>query len=389
MTKESSPLSQLTEHLSRIEDIRMDRTKLYPLNEILFLCVSAVISGFEDWEEIVDFGEEKLEWLRKYLPYENGIPSHDTVNRVVSMLDYRVFEKSFIDWATMEIRLPNGTVISMDGKKLRGSATKKEQQTAHIDGGKSAKHIVHAWCGSLEMCLGQYQVAGKSNEIVAIPALLELLAIEGCIITIDAIGCQKKIVEKIVKEKADYVISVKDNQEALALGLFEAFNIDDKEVARPSEEQAKYMETERNHGRIEMRTCKVLPSSKLPDWVNRGDWSELNSIICVQSRREILSTGVIEEDERFYISSLMLSPKEFNTIVRAHWKVENQLHWTLDAIFGEDGSRKRIRNAAENFSTIRKIALNLLKNNSEKISVNRKRNKAALSDLYREKMLKI
>ncbi|MCW5922867.1 MAG: ISAs1 family transposase [Saprospiraceae bacterium] len=164
MRSTQNRLGNLLEAFGSVEDPRIDRSKLYPLIEILFLTTSAVLSGFEEWDEIVDFGEEKLDWLRKYLSYENGIPSHDTVNRVISMIDYRVFEACFINWATMDIELPQGTVISIDGKKLRGSATKKEQQTPHARGGKSAVHLIHDWCHELQLCLAQYKTDTKSNR---------------------------------------------------------------------------------------------------------------------------------------------------------------------------------------------------------------------------------
>lgn len=384
MESEQTPVVGLINALGSVEDPRIDRSKIYPLIEVLFLTTSAVLSGFEDWDEIVDFGQEKIEWLRKYLPYENGIPSHDTVNRVISLIDHRVFEECFINWATMDIELSEGTVISIDGKKLRGSATKKEQQTAHAQGGKSALHIVHAWCHELQLCLAQYQTDTKSNEITAIPVILDFLEISGCIITLDAMGCQKTIAEKIVDKGADYIMSLKDNQEALSLAAFTAFSEQDKTANADKE-----LWEVKNHGRKESRLCRVLPAETLPEWAQTPDWKGLKSIVEIQSQRTVLSSSIVENETRYYISSLTKDAPAFNRLIRSHWNVENQLHWTLDVIFGEDQSRKRIRNAAQNFSTIRKIALNLLKAQSEKISVNRKRNKCALSDQYREKTLGI
>jgi predicted transposase YbfD/YdcC len=348
----------------------------------LFLNISAVLSGFEEWEEIADFGEEKLDWLRKYLPYANGIPSHDTINRVTSLIDYRSFEKCFINWATMDIKLPQGTVISLDGKKLRGSATKKEQQTAHAQGGKSSIHLVHAWCHELQLCLAQYKTDTKSNEITAIPEILDFLEISGCIITIDAMGCQKTIAEQIIDKEADYIFGLKDNQEALSLAVFTAFDEHGKYA-----EGSKSAQAGKNHGREESRTCRVLPAEMLPNWAQTEDWKGLKSVIEIQAQRTILASGVIENETRYYISSLVVNASAFNVLIRSHWNIENQLHWSLDVIFGEDQSRKRIRNVAQNFAMIRKMALNLLKSQPEKISVNRKRNRCALSDQYREKTL--
>lgn len=380
MESEQNPVGGLIQALRSVDDPRIDRSKIYPLIEILFLTTSAVLSGFEEWDEIVDFGEEKIGWLRKYLPYENGIPSHDTVNRVISLIDHRAFEECFVNWATMDIELPQGTVISIDGKKLRGSATKKEQQTPHAQGGKSALHIVHAWCHELQMCLAQYKTDTKSNEITAIPVILDFLEISGCIITLDSMGCQKKIASKIVDKKADYIMGLKDNQEALSLAVFTAFNEHDEQANMDKE-----LWEEQNHGRKESRRCRVLPAELLPEWAKAPDWEGLKSVIEIQSKRIVLSTGVEENETRYYISSLAVNSHAFNRLIRSHWNVENQLHWSLDVIFGEDHSRKRARNVAQNFSTILKIAINLLKAQPDKISVNRKRNKCALSDQYREK----
>jgi predicted transposase YbfD/YdcC len=363
-----------------LKDPRIERSKIYPLMEIVFLSICAVLSGFEDWDEIVDFGEEKIDWLRKYLPYEHGIPSHDTINRVISLIDGRAFEQCFIDWVQMSISLPGNVSIHLDGKSLRRSATIKEQQTSHAAGGKGAVHILHAWCSELQVCLGQYKTEAKSNEITAIPALLDLLEVSGCLVSIDAMGCQKKIAEKIVSKDANYLFGLKDNQEALSLAAFSAFH----EKTGPTHTDTQ---SGQNHGRKEIRQCRVLPVSDLPDWANAEEWKGLKTIIEIRSERHIVATGITEKETRYYISSLEGQAENFNQLVRSHWNIENQLHWSLDVQFGEDDSRKRIRNAAQNFSTIRKIALNLIKANPEKISLNRKRNKCAMSDSYREKML--
>jgi predicted transposase YbfD/YdcC len=380
MEESRTALTSLLDSFRTVEDPRIDRSKLYPLIEVLFLSISAVLSGFEDWDEIADFGEEKLTWLRKYLPYENGIPSHDTLNRVISLIDYRSFEKCFIDWATMDIELPEGTLISIDGKNLRGSATKKELQTPRVQGGKAAIHLLHAWCHEFQMCLAQYKTDTKSNEITAIPAVLDLLEISGCIVSIDAMGCQKSIAEKIAEKNADYIFGLKDNQETLSLAVFTAFEEHHQEA-----ELGKNLQEGQNHGRKEQRVCRVLPANLLPDWAQAADWAGLASIVEIQTRRTIMTSGVTEIEIRYYVSSLIANSEAFNLLIRSHWNIENQLHWTLDVIFGEDKSRKRVKNAAQNFSTLRKMALNLLKAQNEKISVNRKRNKCALSDQYREK----
>lgn len=370
----------LIDSFAKLEDPRIERRKLYPLMEIVFLSICAVLSGFEDWEEVVDFGQEKLEWLRKYLPYENGIPSHDTLNRVISLLNGRAFEACFIDWVEMSISLPNGVAIHLDGKSISRSATIRQQQSARSKGGKGAVHILHAWCSELQVCLGQYRTDAKSNEITAIPALLDLLEISGCLITIDAMGCQKGIAKKITEKEADYLLGLKSNQETLYEATSAAFD------ETPGDLQTD-IQIEQDHGRKEVRRCRVLPATVLEKWGLTKGWQELKSLIEIRSERHVTASGALEKETRYYLSSLTGTPAAFNRLVRSHWNIENQLHWSLDVQFGEDGSRKRIRNAAQNFSTIRKIALNLLKATPEKISVQRKRNKAALSDLYREKLL--
>ena len=382
MERKSKNIVSLIQIFRPVPDPRIDRTKRYELIEIIFLTICAVFSGFETWEEIGDFGTEKLAWLQKYLPYKHGIPSHDTINRVMSMINHKVFEECFMSWASMALSLPGGTQISIDGKKLRGSATKKEQQTSNDQGGKQAIHTLNAWCNGLQMCLGQRQVDGKTNEITAIPELLDFLELEGTIISIDAMGCQKEIAGKIREKKADYIFGLKDNQESLSMGALEAFE------ARNAWNQQDYDEQDdKGHGRLEKRVCRILPAEELPQSAGAQAWKDLRRIVEIQAERVDKASGKKEMEVRYYISSLEVDAKRFNELIRSHWGIENRLHWVLDAQFGEDLSRKRIRNVAQNFAIIRKIALNLVKANEEKISVNRKRNKCAMSDSYRQKML--
>ncbi len=380
MEKRPVQYRSLIDSFAKLEDPRIERRKLYPLMEIVFLSICAVLSGFEDWDEVVDFGQEKLEWLRKYLPYEHGIPSHDTLNRVISLLNSRAFEACFIDWVEMSISLPNGVAIHLDGKSISRSATIRQQQSARSKGGKGAVHILHAWCSELQVCLGQYKTDAKSNEITAIPALLDLLEINGCLITIDAMGCQKGIAQKVIEKEADYLLGLKSNQEMLYEATSAAFD-------ETPEDLQTDIQVEQDHGRKEVRRCRILPAAVLEKWGLTTGWEGLKSLIEIRSERHITASGALERETRYYLSGLTGTPAAFNRLVRSHWNIENQLHWSLDMQFGEDDSRKRIRNAAQNFSTIRKIALNLIKATPEKISVQRKRNKAALSDLYREKLL--
>lgn len=334
---------------------RIERTKLHSLKDILALTICAVLSGCNDWEEIELYGISKENWLKTFLALPNGIPSHDTINRVFSALDAKDLQGCFIDWVQRIAGISNGKVVSIDGKGLCN---------AGVDGKKSIIHMVSAWSNANNMVMGQVKTDDKSNEITAIPALLDLLIVEGSIITIDAMGCQTAIAEKIVDSGAEYVLAVKDNQAHLLDDIKDAFAQTPGAVADISMETA--------HGRIEKRTCKVITDL---DWISKtGNWKKLQSIISIETRRTDKKSGDIQSEQRFYISSLCTTPKHFNEMIRGHWGIENKLHWCLDVVFKEDYSTKQAGNAAENFSLITKIALNLLKNeNSKKRSLKNKR----------------
>lgn len=260
-------------------------------------------------------------------------------------------------------------MVNVDGKTIKGS---KDQE-------KTTVHIVSAWCSSLSMCLGQVKTAEKSNEITAIPDLLDYLELEDCVVSIDAMGCQREIATKIRDKKADYLLALKDNQK----NFHEAVQSSFENLAADSEAKT----VEKDHGRIETRVCKVIHNLDLIPM--SANWKDLHSLIQIQSKRELLSTGKVEQETRYYVASLKTDAKQFNRLVRGHWAIENQLHWSLDVIFREDLSRKRQGEAAENFGLIRKIVLNLLNEEKTSISKNRKRLKAARSDKYREKVLQI
>jgi len=366
---EKSALQRVDLYFAGLKDFRVERTKYYPLPEIIFLILSAVISGAENWEEIADFGEDKQDWLRKYYPYVNGTPSHDTLNRVMSGINHEHFNECFINWVSSISELPLGSLINLDGKTIKGSK----------DAGKKTVHIVSAWCSELSMCLGQIKTAEKSNEITAIPKLLDLLEVEGCVISIDAMGCQKDIAAKIKEEKADYILALKDNQKSLHQSVktsFEQLEVDSKDVW-----------VDKGHGRLEIRSCRVIHNLDLTPMAE--DWKGLQSLVQIECSRELLAEGKVEQNTRYYVASLKTDAKHFNRLVRGHWGIENQLHWSLDVIFREDLSRKRKGEAAENFALFRKMALNLINQEETKISKKRKRLKAARSDKYREKILQI
>lgn len=368
---------------SGITDPRIERHKRYQLNELLFLSVNAVCCGYTQWDEITDFGEEKLPWLREFLPYENGICSHDTLNRVFGLIDYREFEVFFVSWVAGIAESLGGKLINIDGKKLRSSVDKRLQQTAKKDGGKAALHLVEAWCSELNLCLGQYKTEDKSNEITAIPALLDMLEISGSLISIDAMGCQKTIADKILDKGANYLFGLKGNQEQIHEAVKALFE-------QADETQIVDTQYESDHGRVEGRHCRVLDASLLSAEI-RQEWSGLKTLVEVRTERCRLQVeGDFSEEKRYYISSKSASSAFFNLAVQGHWGIENKLHWVMDVVFGEDDCRKRKGNAAQNFALIQRLVLNLLKNNDQnpKVSIQRKMNKCALSDEYRLKSLR-
>ncbi len=361
--------SNLHTHFKCIKDPRIDRKKLHSLHDILSLVVIGIICGADSWDAIEEFGKAKKEFLATFLKLQNGIPSHDTINRVFSSINPKKFELAFISWVnSLKNKEISAEVIAIDGKTVRGSKDSFHQS--------KAIHLVNAWACSNELVLGQLKVDGKSNEITAIPLLLDLLDIEGCVITIDAMGTQREIASKIIENKADYILALKGNQgnlEEEVESLFKVQKIEDQDV-----------DIEKNRGRIETRTCQIIRDLKFLD--KKEDWTALKSIIRIISIREIDNKKSTES--RLYISSLEHSAKDINRYIRSHWAIENSLHYTLDMTFNEDRQRKRDKNAAENFAQAQKIALNLLKNeNSTKMSIKTKRLKAAWDNQYLLKLL--
>lgn len=366
-------------NFSALEDPRMERTKIYPLMEIIFLVVSAALSGCEGWKSIKDFGDIKLSWLRQFLPYKSGIPVDDTIARVMRRLDTKQFQTCFINWMQGVATVTNGDVIAIDGKTLRRSYDNNS--------GKSAIHMVSAWSAANGVVLGQEKTAEKSNEITAIPELLDVLALKGCIVSIDAMGCQKEIAKKIVSKKADYVLALKGNQGNLH-GDVKTFFTDAMNSNFINVEHDFFEEFDKGHGRIEHRQCWVInPVQQLACFSGLEKWSSLNSIIMIKTKREL--KGKTTEDLRFYLSSCIASAESMLNIVRNHWQVENTLHWTLDVTFREDESRIRKDAGPENFAIIRHIALNVLRKcDSIKASVKRKLSMAALDDNFRTTLIK-
>ena len=357
------------EHFSSLEDPRVERHKLHSLDAILFITLCGVLSGCNDWDEIEEYGLEKQGWLEKYIELPNGIPSHDTINRVFARLNPHKLQECFINWVESVVSKSKDKIINIDGKRLCNSGEK---------GSKSMIHLVNAWSNDNNMLLGQVKTEEKSNEITAIPTLLDLLELEGAIITIDAIGCQTAIAGKIVDAGADYVLAVKENQKFLYDDIKDAFAQTPKAIGETT--------VEKGHGRIERRTCKIITDMV---WINKEkNWKNLQTIISIETKRTTLQTNQIQTEQRFYITSLLTTPSHLNKIVRGHWGIENKLHWCLDVVFKEDLSTKQAGNAAENFSMVNKVCLSILKNDtSKKSSLKRKRLKAGWSNEYLETLL--
>jgi predicted transposase YbfD/YdcC len=344
---------------------RMDRKKLHLAEDIVFITLAAVICGADTWEEIAEFGRSKKTFLQSILSLKNGIPSPDTFNRFFAGLNPKVFETLFLSWVKGLCKYNSG-VIAIDGKTVRGS--RKE-------GSKSAIHMVSAFAAANNLVLGQVKTDQKSNEITAIPELLKILDIEGCIVTIDAMGCQTKIAKTIVGQGADYLLAVKENQKELYSNIIDTFRFTSKENL------IQYEDVDTGHGRVETRICTLTKDLSL---LSRGDdWINLNALVKIESIRYTKVSGTTQTETRYYITSLKSDAKSVGQAVRSHWSVENNLHWQLDVSFNEDKSRKRDRNAAENYSVILRMALNLIKGEkSTKGSVKGKRLKAGWDNEY-------
>jgi predicted transposase YbfD/YdcC len=345
------PMEVIEEHFGKVIDPRKDRTKDHKLIDIIVIAICAVICGAEGWVDIELYGNSKLHWLSTFLELPNGIPSHDTFGRVFSLIDAQQFQFAFYDWVLAVNEITAGQVINIDGKCLRGSDEKRV--------GKRAIYMVSAWAEANEIVLGQRKVDEKSNEITAIPELLKILSISGCIVTIDAIGTQTNIAQTIIEAKADYVLSVKKNQGNLFEDISVLFAVDQKQDFKYA--SFDYIKTfNKGHGRIDVRECW---STSNPEYLNLirnvQAWTGLQSIAMIVCTRIIGDTQT--KQIRFYISSLPSDAKRILETVRKHWSIENELHWVLDVALNEDHSRVRKDQAPENFAVLRHIALNLLK----------------------------
>lgn len=386
--KDKAVYNVFSEYFSHINDLRESHKIDHLLEDILFITVLAVIAGADDFNEIAKYCKMKYKWLSTFLKLPGGIPSHDTFNRVLCMIDAEEFQQSFINWVG-DIRTglnsddnktvePGKDVISVDGKTVRRSKDEGK--------GKKAIHMVSAFSSKYGLVLGQKKCFEKSNEITAIPALLTMLLIKGSVITIDAMGCQKKIAEKIIKKEADYILAIKGNQANLYKEVIDIFN----KVKTPGFEHYIYQtETEvgKDHGRIETRECITI--NNLAWLFEIHAWKGVKSIAKVTATVQHQASGKETVEERYYISSLTGNAGFINRAVRKHWYVENKLHWVLDVIFKEDYCRVRTGNGAENLNIIRKIALNTIKRDkSVKTSIKNKRKMCGWDDNFALNILK-
>jgi predicted transposase YbfD/YdcC len=359
-------------HFNDMPDPRQRGKVMYPLAEVLLLALVAVLAGAESFVDIARFGRMKLGLLRRFRPFLDGTPSHDHLGDIFAALDAEQFQRCFVAWTASLIGVPEG-VVAIDGKTLRRSGGKA---------GKSAIHMVSAFVASQRLVLGQVKVAEKSNEIVAIPKLLDMLAVEGAIITIDAMGCQRAIAQKIIDKKADYVFGLKGNQGSLRddVELFvaeqRATNFADTTVSRAETVDA-------DNGRIETRTTTVIHDV---DWLRkRHGWPGLNAIAMVESSRE--TNSVIEKDTRFYITSLVMLAHLLGPVIRGHWAIENSLHWVMDMVFRDDECRVRTNHAPANFTTIKHMAYNLLRRPAGKDSFRLRRKVAGWDDEFLARLI--
>lgn len=373
------PKITIADHFSDLEDPRVERTRHHQLIDIITLSICAVICGADTWVDIESYGRAKYEWLKKILELPNGIPSHDTIARVFSRLNPEQFQKCFLSWIQSISCLNPGEVIALDGKTLRHSYDR--------GGNKKAIHMVSAWATSQRLVLGQVKVDKKSNEITAIPALLKVLKLNGSIVTIDAMGCQKSIVKSIIEQGGDYVITLKKNQPSLYARVEELFKQALAQGFSGFTHTAYSTKTESNHGRSEIRHHLMLSDIKeLIDPDNQ--WEKLHSIGMIESVRIVKGKTSIET--RYYISSSPNNAQKFGESVRSHWGVENRLHWVLDVAFREDDCRIRKDNAPQNFAILRHISLNLLsQEKTSKTGAKNKRLRAGWDDDYLTKILAV
>lgn len=353
-------------HFKDLPDPRQLGKVIYPLDEVLLLCLLAVLAGAEAFVDIARFGEKKIDLLRRFRPFRDGTPSHDQLGDIFATLDADKFQRCFVSWVA-SLTGAAAEVIAVDGKTVRRSYQKK--------GAKAPIHMVSAFAARQRLVLGQVKVAEKSNEIVAIPALLDMLVIEGAIVSIDAMGCQRHIAEQIVDKKADYVLALKGNQGTLREDV-ELFAAEQQANGFKDTHVSRDQTVDGDHGRIETRTYTVFHDV---DWLQeRHDWPGLKAVVMVESTRELVDK--VERETRFYLTSLVWLAHQIGPVIRSHWAIENSLHWVMDMTFRDDECRVRTNHAPANFTTIKHMAHNLIRRAKGRDSFRLKRKIAAWDD---------
>jgi predicted transposase YbfD/YdcC len=377
LSDQSSPTGSIETCFAELHDPRVQGRCSHKLIDIIIIAICAVICGADDWVAIETFGKSKEAWLKRFLELPEGVPAHDTFGDVFSALDAEAFQQCFARWVAEVFQVTGGQVVAIDGKTVRRS----HDRTI----GKEAIHMVNAWAHHNGIALGQVKTEEKSNEITAIPELLEVLDVSGCIVTIDAMGCQKKIAQSIRDQGADYFLRVKDNQEHLHQMIKTWFDYGEKTQFRGM--NCNHTGTiNKGHGRIEIRDCWAIDDPlAFKSLQDNAGWMDIGSIVKVVRERRVGDETQI--DVAYYISSLPNDAELSLSCSRSHWAVENGLHWVLDVIFKEDESRIRIGDAPQNFAVLRQIALNILKNDNSKGSLKKKRFKAALDDTFLLRLL--